>query len=77
MVVGMEDITLTRDSELMLAHVQAHTDDGTDFVDAWMPDDANGEYVVVDSGRIIIDEDSIAPFVEAATRHQLILVKNG
>ncbi len=68
------DLELTRDSELMVVHVQAETDAGADFVDSYLPDaDARETVVVVDSGRIILHEDDAPAFVEAAQARGLTL----
>lgn len=60
------DLTITRDGELMVAHIEAVSNDAEDFIDAYMP--ASGEYVVVDSGRIIVPEGGLEAFY-AAARH--------
>lgn len=59
----MPDIEITRDSELMVAQAYALTEQAVDFIDGWM----GHEYVVVDSGRIIIPEGELEEFVKIAS----------
>lgn len=64
----MADITVTRNSELMVAQAQGENDDGIEFLDGYMPE---GDYTVVDSGRIIIPEGSIDDLLNAANEKGL------
>lgn len=57
------DIVISRDTELMVAHAEAETERGVDFIDGWM----GHEYVVVDSGRIIIPEAELEEFTKVAS----------
>lgn len=59
------DLTVTRDGELMVAHVEAETDDAVGFVDAYLPPDLP-DLVVVDVGRIIVPTDHLDTFQKAA-----------
>lgn len=61
------DLTITRNAELMVAGVDAETDRGIDFVDAWLPQE-DAEYTVVDSGRLVIHEALLPELREAARR---------
>lgn len=65
----MTDLQLHRDTELMIAHIEAETEHGIAFVDAYLPDDA--EIVVIDSGRVILPEPSLPAFLDAADRASL------
>lgn len=58
----MTDIEITQDNELMVAHAEGVTDQGIDFLDSYMAPLVE----VVDSGRLIIPQDGLAPFTEAA-----------
>lgn len=60
----MTDIIVTYDGELDVAGVQAQTDAGVDFVDAFMPADAR--VVVADSGRLVLPGATVPEFVAAA-----------
>lgn len=62
----MTDIDITRSGELMVAHVEAQTDAGAEFVDAYVPVDDVAGLVVVDSGRIVIPDASLDEFVASA-----------
>jgi hypothetical protein len=64
------DLDITRDGELMLAHIEGQTDVGVEFLDAYMPPQSV-DYVVVDSGRIIIPEDAEDDFLAAARERGL------
>lgn len=56
------DITVTHDGELMVAGIQGENYDGIEFVDAW----AHPEMVVADAGHIVLREDAVGVFIEAA-----------
>jgi hypothetical protein len=62
-------ITVTRNSELMVAGVEAD-DDGVDFVDMYVPDHALKalDMQVIDSGQILIPLDSVEDFVKQARK---------
>lgn len=63
------DLTITRDTELMVVHVASETAEGEEFVDAYLPADA--ELVVVDSGRIILPAAAASAFVAEARKRGL------
>lgn len=56
------DIEVKTDSELMVAHIEAQTDEGQEFVDAYTVEDL----IVIDSGRIIIPTEKLQEFGESA-----------
>jgi hypothetical protein len=64
----MSDLTITRSAELMVAHIQAHTDAATAFVDGYIPDRSGAGFHVVDSGRIMVEERDMDAFVAEARR---------
>lgn len=59
-------IEIKRDSELMVSHVEADEEEEVEFVDAWLPADA--EISVIDSGRIIIPDANLDAFTSAARK---------
>lgn len=63
----MTDLAITRNAELMLAQVEGASDEAVEFVDAWTPSRAGAHYEVVDSGRIIVEDDDLAGLLEQAT----------
>lgn len=62
----MSDLELTRSGELMVVHVEGLTDEGIEFVDAYLPEQATTEYAVVDSGRIILPEAGVDHLLKLA-----------
>lgn len=56
------DLEILRDGEFMIAHVEGTTEAGAEFVDAYLGE----EIVVVDSGRIIVQEDDLDRLLENA-----------
>jgi hypothetical protein len=58
------DITILHSSELNVAEVEGQTDQAVDFIDAWMPE---GDYCVVDSGRIVLMREQLPAFKQAAS----------
>jgi hypothetical protein len=65
----MADLTITRNGELMVAQIEGATDDGTEFVDAYIGD----PMTVVDSGRILLPIGSLPAFEFAARERGLSL----
>lgn len=52
----------------MVAQVEARSERGTDFLDAYCPDH---EYTVVDSGRVIVPQDRLPALLAAASAQGL------
>lgn len=69
------DLTITTDSELMVAHIEAQTDDATEFVDAYLPAGNPDRMTVVDSGRIVLDTGGAIAFVAEAKQRGLTIEK--
>ena len=69
----MTDLLVTRDSELMVAQVEGTTDEGTDFVDGFNP--VGVGFVVVDSGRIVVDEGVLPALREGAKQRGLTVAE--
>lgn len=65
------DVEITRDSELMVAGIVGNTEAGIEFVDAWTPRSPAVEFVVVDSGHIIVPEAEIESVVASAAERGL------
>lgn len=65
----MPDLTITRNGELMIAHIEGDTDAGIEFVDAYMPDGV--EFSVIDSGRILLRDEAIEALTTAARNEGL------
>lgn len=59
------DILITRDGELMVVHVEGVTDEAISFIDNYYP---QGEYTVVDSGRMIFPEAEAEAFYASASK---------
>jgi hypothetical protein len=57
-----------RSRELMVVEARALTDSGEAFLDAYIPE---GEYHVVDAGRLIIREGEAAALIALATERGL------
>lgn len=60
----MPDLEIGRDGELMVAQVEAQTEAGEEFVDAYQPGDR--KLVVVDAGRIIVSTNEVPSLMERA-----------
>lgn len=63
------DLTITRDGELMVAHIEAETDEATEFVDSYQA----VAMIVVDSGRIVVPDEELPRLAGAAREFGLTL----
>lgn len=59
----MPDLEIRKDTELRVAHVQAMSETGTSFVDAYVLP----KMAVLDAGRVIIPLDDLSGMLTAAT----------
>lgn len=57
-------LRVLKDDELMVAHVEGDDEASIDFLDAYMP--GRAEFVVVDSGRLIVHTDDLETLVSVA-----------
>jgi hypothetical protein len=65
------DLTFTRSGEFAVTQIEANTEEGTDFVDAWLL----GTMEVLDSGRIIVPTE-VAPEVEMSALKQGLTINH-
>ena len=63
------DLAVIEDGEFMVAQVEARSERGTDFLDAYCPDH---EYTVVDSGRVIVPQDRLSALLAVAAAQGLV-----
>lgn len=64
------DITIRYSSELNVALVEGETEQAIDFIDAWFPE---GEYIVLDSGRMTFQYDALPAFTQAAKERNFMM----
>ena len=64
----MPDLIFSRSGELDVTQVQGETEEGVDFVDAYV---GPGEFTVVDSGRIIVPTANVPEVVAGAVEEGL------
>lgn len=63
----MSDVTVTRSGEVMtVAGVTGETDEGIEFVDAWLSGRSGSQMTVVDSGRLVIQAADVESLVARA-----------
>jgi hypothetical protein len=67
----MSDVIVTRSGELGVSGIQAQNEAGIDFVDGWFPTRKGAPCTVVDSGRLVIANQDVDEFVEAAKAERL------
>jgi hypothetical protein len=67
----MPDVVIERASE-KLAVVSGETDEGLDFVDAYM----GAEFVVIDSGRITLADKDVGSFIAACKEQGLTVERD-
>jgi hypothetical protein len=66
------DIEIHLDGELEIVQVEAQTEAGEDFINAYMPDRA-GRIQVLDSGSIIIPSDELTEFARQCEQRDLTI----
>jgi hypothetical protein len=64
----MADITATKSGETMITGVNAETEAGVEFVDAWFPtrQGATANCTVIDSGRLLFETKDLDQFLQDA-----------
>lgn len=63
----MKDLTITHSGEFDVDHVEGNTDEGVEFVDAWL----RGTYTVIDSGRLIMPPANAKTLISLANKRGL------
>lgn len=72
-VIGLTGDPPERFSEALTVHlVEALTDAGTEFIDAYVYPDDTTRMLVLDSGRIVLHEQALPAFRQAATAAGLV-----